>query len=148
MGIADPWHQILVLAVVTFVIWALESVFEYAYAVLWRNLAQTLQHELRQDGYNHLQHLDLAYFEDRSTGGLMAILNDDVNQLERFLDGGANDLLQVGTTVVVIGIIFFSLAPEVAGFAFLPCLSCSGVPLCSRNVWLPGTPTCVNGWGC
>ena len=120
VGIADPWHQILILAVVTFVIWALESVFEYAYAVLWRNLAQTLQHELRQDGYNHLQHLDLAYFEDRSTGGLMAILNDDVNQLERFLDGGANDLLQVGTTVVVIGIIFFSLAPEVAAFAFLP----------------------------
>ena len=29
----------------------------------------------------------------------MAILNDDVNQLERFLDGGANELIQVATTV-------------------------------------------------
>lgn len=120
MGVVDPENQILVLAALTLVIWGLESVFEYAYAVLWRNLAQTLQHDLRLDAYGHLQQLDLAYFEDRSTGGLMAILNDDINQLERFLDGGANDLLQVGTTVVVIGGIFFTLAPEIAVFAFLP----------------------------
>jgi ATP-binding cassette subfamily B protein len=120
LGVVDPGRQLVVLAVGTLAIWGLESVFEYAYKVLWRNLAQTLQHELRQNAYGHLQRLDLAYFEDRSTGGLMSILNDDINQLERFLDGGANDLLQVGTTVVVIGGIFFGLAPGVAVFAFLP----------------------------
>ena len=38
-------------------------------------------------------------------GDLLAVLNDDVNQLERFLDKGANDLLQVGTTVIVVGAI-------------------------------------------
>ena len=78
----------MVLAGLTFVIWAMESVFQYAYAVYWRNLAQSLQHDLRVDAYDHVQGLDLAYFEDRSTGGLMAILNNDINQLERFLDGG------------------------------------------------------------
>ena len=50
----------------------------------------------------------------------MAIMNDDVNQLERFLDHGANDLLQVGTTVIVVSGIMFSLAPEVAILAILP----------------------------
>lgn len=119
-GVENVETQLSVLAVLTLVIWALESVFEYAYAIMWRNLAQTIQHELRLDTYAHVQHLDLSYFEDRSTGGLMSVLNDDVNQLERFLDGGANDLLQVGTTVIVIGIIFFTLAPSVAVFAFLP----------------------------
>ncbi|MEZ5064271.1 MAG: ABC transporter ATP-binding protein [bacterium] len=119
-GIEDLQMQLVALAVGTLVIWILESVFEYAYAVQWRNLAQTVQHELRRDVYDHLQHLDLAYFEDRSSGGLMSVLNDDVNQLERFLDGGANDLLQVATTVVVIGAIFFAMAPVVATFAFLP----------------------------
>jgi ATP-binding cassette subfamily B protein len=119
-GYPEPRDQLVVLAVLTLVIWGLESVFEYAYGVLWRNLAQTIQHELRRDVYGHLQQLDLAYFEDRSTGGLLAILNDDVNQLERFLDGGANDLLQVTTTVIVIGAIFFSLEPFVSTFAFLP----------------------------
>jgi len=119
-GFPEPRQQLVVLAVATFVIWSLESVFEYAYAVLWRNLAQTVQHELRLDAYGHLQGLELRYFEERSTGGLMAILNDDVNQLERFLDGGANDLLQVGTTVVLVGGAFFYLAPSVAWMSFVP----------------------------
>ena len=50
----------------------------------------------------------------------MAIMNDDVNQLERFLDQGANDLFQVGTTVFVVGGIMLFLAPEVAIWAILP----------------------------
>ncbi len=120
LGIADARDQLLVLAAATFLIWALESLFEYAYAVLWRNLAQSVQHDLRLDAYGRLQQLELAYFEDRSTGGLMAILNDDVNQLERFLDGGANEVLQVLTTVVLVGAAFFYLAPSVAWMSFVP----------------------------
>ena len=46
-GIIDPWHQLLVLSVVTFAIWGLESIFEFWYGILWRNLAQTVQHSLR-----------------------------------------------------------------------------------------------------
>ncbi len=102
-GIVSVEGQLLALTVISAVIWALESIFEYAYERLWRNLAQDIQHDLRLDAYAHLQQLDLAYFEERSTGRLMAILNDDINQLERFLDVGANEILQVLTTVVVIG---------------------------------------------
>jgi len=120
LGIVDVRQQLVALSIATFVIWSLESLFEYAYGVLWRNLAQTVQHELRLDTYSHLQGLEMAYFEDRSTGGLLSILNDDVNQLERFLDGGANDLLQVGTTVVLVGGAFFYLAPSVAWMSFVP----------------------------
>ncbi len=120
LGVSDPRHQIISLAGLTFLIWCIESAFEYAYAILWRGLAQTIQHELRIDAYSHVQRLDMAYFDERHSSGLMAILNDDVNQLERFLDGGANDLLQVVTTVLVIGGIFFALAPSVAWMSFLP----------------------------
>lgn len=119
-GFPDVTHQLIILAVISLIIWGLESVFEYLYSVQWRGLAQSLQHELRQEGYARVQQLDMAYFEDASTGGLMAVLNDDINQLERFLDSGANDLLQVTTTVVVIGGVFFYLAPEVAVYAILP----------------------------
>ncbi len=108
-GFESPMTQLIVIAVLTLLVWGLESLFEYGYAVLWRNLAQSLQHALRVDGYAHVQGLEMAWFEDRSTGGLMAILNDDVNQLERFLDGGANDILQVTT-----------IAPGVALLSFLP----------------------------
>ncbi len=120
LGITDVFQQLVALSVISAVIWGLESAFEYAYARLWRNLAQTLQHDLRLDAYQHLQNLELAYFEDRSTGELLSILNDDINQLERFLNGGANDILQVITTVIIIGGAFFALAPSVAWMALLP----------------------------
>ena len=87
LGFPEPMHQLGILAILTIVIWGIESLFEYAYAVLWRNLAQSLQHEMRIDAYSHAQKLDMAFFEDRSTGGLMSIISDDINQLERFLDG-------------------------------------------------------------
>jgi ATP-binding cassette subfamily B protein len=98
----------------------LESIFEYAYALQWRNLAQTVQHELRLDAYQHLQELEMAYFEERSSGELMSILSDDVNQLERFLDGGANEVIQVSATIILIGGTFFIITPNVAGLAMLP----------------------------
>ncbi len=119
-GVVDTRDQLIVLAVLTFIIWALESLFEYLHSIWWRNLAQTIQHELRIDAYAHTQTLDMRFFEDRSTGGLMAVLNDDINQLERFLDGGANNLLQVATTVVLVGIGFFGIAWQVAWLAFIP----------------------------
>jgi ATP-binding cassette subfamily B protein len=120
LGIEDPKMQILVIALLTFVIWSLESLFEYLLSVGWRNLAQTIQHDLRIDTYEHLQDLDVAYFEDRPSGDLMAVLNDDINQLERFLDVGANEVIQLGTTVMLIGVAFFVIAPSIAWLAFLP----------------------------
>lgn len=50
----------------------------------------------------------------------MAILNDDINQLERFLDIGANEILQLITTVLAIGGMFIYLTPSVAWMALLP----------------------------
>src|SRR5690606_27585023 len=119
-GIVDVRDQLITLSIVTLVVWILESAFQYAYSLLWRNLAQAVQHDLRLDAYEHLQGLELSYYEERSTGGLMSILSDDINQLERFLDIGANELLQVFTTVTAIGIAFLVLAPSVAWMAILP----------------------------
>ena len=120
LGFTDPRHQIFLLGGLTLLVWIGESLFEYFYLVLWRNLAQSIQHALRLDAYRHVQTLDMAYFEDRSTGNLVAILNDDVNQLERFLDGGANALIQVATTLVAVGSVFFVISAKIATLAFLP----------------------------
>ena len=120
LGLIDPWHQLVLLSVLTFLIWGLESLFEYFYGVLWRNLAQTVQHELRLDTFDHVQKQGMAWFDERQKGDILAILNDDINQLERFLDKGANDLLQVSTTVIVVGAVFLLISWQVALFAVLP----------------------------
>jgi ATP-binding cassette subfamily B protein len=101
-------------------IWGLESLFEYFYGILWRNLAQTVQHELRLETFAHVQKQGMGWFDERQKGDILAILNDDINQLERFLDKGANDFLQVSTTVIVVGAVFLAISWKVALFAVLP----------------------------
>lgn len=119
-GFPDLQIQLQIVAGLTVLIWGLESVFEYLLKWLWRNLAQTVQHELRLETYGHIQDLDMAWFAENSRGGLMSVLNDDVNQLERFLDEGANDILQVATTALIVGGYFFYISPEVALWAIAP----------------------------
>ena len=120
LGFSTVPQQLTLLAVVSFVVWSLESLFEYLYGLQWRGLAQLLQHDLRRNAYAHLQRCDLAFFEARSSGRLMAVLNDDINQLERFLDNGANDILQLLTTLVAVGAAMLLLSPGLALLAMLP----------------------------
>ncbi|EPZ52420.1 ABC transporter, ATP-binding protein [Bacteriovorax sp. BAL6_X] len=120
MGVSDKVEQIYILGFLTFVIWALESLFEYLLKLWWRGLAQEVQHDLRMEAYDHLQNLHISFYQDNNSGNLATILNDDINQLERFLDVGANDIIQTLTTVVSIGGIFFYLSPQIALLSLTP----------------------------
>ncbi len=120
LGVQSPIVQIVALAGLTLVIWICESLFEYLYGVHWQNLAQMVQHDLRLDAYRHMQSLDMDWFDERHSGQLVSILNDDINQLERFLNVGANSILQVASAVIFIGAVFFYIAPDVACVAILP----------------------------
>jgi ATP-binding cassette subfamily B protein len=119
-GVEDRFQQLLVLAAINVGVWIVESLTDYIAQILWRNLAQTIEHEARMDAYRHVQRLELAWFEDQSTGGLLSILNDDVNQLERFLDIGANELVRTLVNVVFVGVVFFVAEPVLGVVAFAP----------------------------
>jgi ATP-binding cassette subfamily B protein len=120
LGIKDPLTQLLALSVLTIIAWGAESLSQYLADKLWRSLAQTLQHDLRTTTYNHLQRLELSFFEGQSSGMLLSILNDDINQLERFLNFGAPDLIGIVTRVLAVGWSFVVLAPGIAWLAVLP----------------------------
>ncbi len=119
-GIEDRYEQLYLLAGITVLVWVAESITDYIADLTWRNLAQDIEHDVRMESYRHVQELELAYFEDRSSGGLMAVLNDDVNQLERFLDMGANEMILTATNVVLVGITFAIISPILTLLAFLP----------------------------
>ncbi len=119
-GIDGVETQLWLLAGLTAVIWIAESTFEYLYEVAWRDLAQALQHDLRMDVYRHVQQLDVAYFEDKQAGALQSTLNDDINQLERFVNDGASQIIQVIVGTLLCGVAFVVLAPGTALFALAP----------------------------
>ncbi len=142
LGLVEMQVQLLALCALTLFVWVMESLFDYVQHIYWRNLSQTIEHDLRLEAYDHVQQLEMAWFEDRSTGRLLSILNDDINQLERFLDVGANYLIQVLATVLLIGGIFVSVAPQVAWLAFLPMPVVAWARSGSSASWRPAMRRC------
>lgn len=119
-NIVDIHKQIIILGVLTFSIWCFESLFQYLYNLKWRNLAQTVEHKLRMDCYQHIQQATLPIIEQKQSGHLIATLNDDINQLERFLEDGINQIIQITASTLLIGVVFFYCSPLITLFAILP----------------------------
>jgi ATP-binding cassette, subfamily B, bacterial len=120
IGFPEITTQLIILGALCLITWTFESIFQYLYIVLWRHLAQTIQHSLRMAGYVHLQNLEMAYFEEKNTGELLSILNDDVNQLERFFDNGINAIIQIATSTLMTAAVFFYTSPAVAFYTLAP----------------------------
>ncbi len=120
LGFQSISSQVMFLGMMTFIIWALESIFEYLYLIKWRSLAQKVEHTLRIEAYDHTQKLDISWHESKMTGDIAAILNDDINQLEKFLNNGINQIIQVTVSTISIGLIFFYISPLIASIAILP----------------------------
>ena len=120
LGFESITSQIIFLAISTFFIWSLESLFQYLYSINWRNISQNVEHYIRLDAYDHVQKLDLSWYENENIGNITAILNDDVNQLERFLDSGINSIIQIIISTIVVGAVFFYISPLIACIAIMP----------------------------
>src|SRR5262245_1704116 len=61
-GVEDPYQQLTIVAIVTVVVWVLESITDYTAELLWRNLAQDIEHDMRMAAYSHVQKLEMGYF--------------------------------------------------------------------------------------
>lgn len=120
LGVESRYTQLVWLAVINVIVWIVESASEYAAAVLFRGLAQSVQHDLRVDAYDHAQRLDLGWHERRPQGATLAVVNDDINQLERFLDVGVPAILQTALNVVLVGAVFAIASWQLMVLAFLP----------------------------
>ncbi len=129
VGTADPWSLAVFLAVLGVVIFGFESLFEWAYQYGFMNLAQRVQHNLRTDAYNHIQKREIEFFENHRMGETMAMLNDDVNQIERFLNTGFNELLQLLVLFLFSIFVLVDVSWQLALIGLLP------VPLILWGSW-------------
>ena len=87
---------------------------------LLQSAAQKIQRDLRNDTYDHLQHLSMEFFADHQTGGMMSILNSDINRLEQFLNTEFRQLVRVVATVSGIAVVLWYYAPTLALVALAP----------------------------
>ncbi|MEM9821337.1 MAG: ABC transporter ATP-binding protein [Bacteroidota bacterium] len=119
-GLQEPWPVIVFLSILTLVIFGFESLFEWMYKLGFMRLAQSVQHDLRLDAYAALQKREIAYFETQRTGNLMAMLNDDINQLERFLNNSFNEIIQLITLLIFAGGSLCLVSPTLGLVGMIP----------------------------
>ncbi|MFB6135675.1 MAG: ABC transporter ATP-binding protein [Halobacteriaceae archaeon] len=95
----------------------------------WNHFAQHLQHEVRTETYDAMQGLEMEFFDEKQTGEVMSVLNNDVNQLEQFLTGNLN--MGIRITVMVVGVAVIMLAVNwqlaLVAMATVPILAAASV---------------------
>ncbi len=120
LGITSLVWQLVLLSILVFIVWTAESIFEYAQITLWKRLAQLVQKKLRLDTFWHVLHLSMDELETQSPGDLTSVINDDINQLERFLDIGLNSFIHLIVGTVIIGAVFFVSVPLLGFIVLFP----------------------------
>jgi ATP-binding cassette, subfamily B, bacterial len=120
IGLATPLSQVVFVVAVGSAAWCFQSALEYRAIYLWRNVAQTAQHDLRIHAYSHVQDLEFEVLENERVGRLASVLNEDVNQIQTFLDASAHDFIQLIVNLAMIAPLFYIVAPSVAWVSVLP----------------------------
>ncbi len=118
--IGDKFAQIVFVAVLTVVIFGLESVFQWMYQYGFMTLAQNVQHKLRLDAYSRMQDREIQFFEEHRLGKTLAMLNDDVNQLERFLNSAMSEIVQLIVLILFSVVVLFAVSWPMAIVCLVP----------------------------
>ena len=113
----DLLRRLVIIAAVAYLI---RSATRFASRYLLQSTAQKVQRDLRNDAYDHLQHLSMDFFITHQTGAMLSVLNSDINRLESFLNSEFRQLIRVVATVSGIAIILWSYSPKLATIALLP----------------------------
>jgi len=89
-------------------------VFGWTQGVSLSLFSNRVQHSVRTESYRRMQGLDMAFFDDKQTGQVMSVLNNDVRNLRTFLNGTVSGAIQLVVTVVGIAGILLYLNPQLA----------------------------------
>ena len=90
------------------------ALFTWIYGVTANNFAYRVMHDVRTDSFAKLQNLDMPFFDDKQTGEVMAILNNDATNLERFLDDALHDSARLLVMVGEIAALLVWMNPGLA----------------------------------
>ncbi|TKX55308.1 ABC transporter ATP-binding protein [Halorubrum sp. SP3] len=98
---AEP-AQFRLSVILIFASFIVTGVFTYVYGIAANNFAHRVMHSVRTDSFDQMQRLDMTFFDDKQTGEVMSVLNNDASNLEVFLDNALQNSARLG--VMLVGI--------------------------------------------
>ena len=78
------------------------AVLQWVRGVSMNFFAHGVMYAIRTDAYEAMQRLDMTFFDNKETGEVMSILNNDTSNLEVFFDNALGDTVRIG--VIVAGV--------------------------------------------
>jgi ABC-type multidrug transport system fused ATPase/permease subunit len=98
----------------------LQLVFSVARRLVAGRVSLGVEFDLRNRLYQHLQSLELAFFDEQQTGQLMSRATVDLQAVRFFLGYGLIFILQSLVTIGVAAVIMFAVNPGLAALALTP----------------------------
>lgn len=83
-------------------------------------VSRKIEYDLRQDFWQHIQKLPLRFFQNNSTGNIMAHATNDINAVRSFVGPAVMYSIDNGVLFIMIISIMISLSPALTFYALLP----------------------------
>jgi len=83
-------------------------------------VSREIEYDLRQDFWSHIQRLPLRYFQNNSTGNIMAHATNDINAVRMFLGPAVMYSIDTGIRLVIVIIIMLSLNFSLTIYSLIP----------------------------
>jgi ATP-binding cassette subfamily B protein len=113
-------HRLEVLALVLVAAVLLRWVLTYFRRLIAGHVSLGIEFDLRERLYNHLQRLELGFFDRQQTGQLMSRATVDLQAVRFFLGYGLVFILQAGLTILLAGIAMIAIEPKLGLIAIIP----------------------------
>ncbi|MFN2522731.1 MAG: ABC transporter ATP-binding protein [Mycobacteriales bacterium] len=97
----------------------LEYVTKRAFLVLSGRIGQAVLLDLRTRVYDHFQKLSVSFHEKYTSGRVISRLTSDVDAIAELLDGGLDDLVIAGLSVLSVGVILLTLDLQMGAVTLL-----------------------------
>lgn len=119
LGLPTPRLQLLALGTIGAIVWSLDSVMNYHHTVSTTALATTVQRDLRNEVYQHLQYLDIGQIEAQAVSDWLFVLQNDIDRIESFIEDGIDPIVTILTNGLIVGVTFLSISPALAAVQLL-----------------------------
>ncbi len=78
------------------------GLFNYFSSLLMASVGQRAVYDIRKELYQHIQRMDISFFDRNRTGDLMSRLTNDVNMLQQMVSSGMMSIITDWFTFVIV----------------------------------------------
>jgi ABC-type multidrug transport system fused ATPase/permease subunit len=117
---AHDRHTLLLLALAILAVVLLRWALTYWRRMVAGRVSLSVEYDLRERLYSHLQRLELGFFDHQQTGQLMSRATVDLQAVRFFLGYGLVFILQSILTIALAGIVMVAINPELGLISLAP----------------------------